>query len=503
MTLNIFYLNIYPLLVELFLFSIVCFCLIFGSIYSNSSSLQFPILTKCIRFFILQGLFFSFILLILTSPLFFIYWNNLLINDSLAFYGKILIYFFSLIWFLLFPNVKFILNFEFWILILLSIIALSLLLQAFDLLSVYLLIEFLSLTFYILTSIHRNSEFSTESGLKYFILGAFASSLLLFGFTLLYNFTGLTNLQDILLFFTGFSITFDSSITFTFGLFLSIFCILTALLFKLGAAPFHFWVPDIYEGALTSVTSFFAILPKITILTLLLRFLFLTFSSYLFTEIYFFLVICTFLSSLFGTAGALIQTKWKRFIAFSSITHISFFLLNLCSINIDNFIYLFTYLLIYLLMSSAFFGFFAIFSNFKFPNNFTPRFFNSLMFLNFTNQPLAILFTIILFSFAGIPPLSGFFAKFFVLYSAVSSSFFFLVFSLLLFNCISCFYYINLIKKNYFISIEFSYLPVVNSTAKIETLLVFNFLVALISFLFLDFDSIFLFSNLLRSAFLN
>nr|YP_010620065.1 NADH dehydrogenase subunit 2 [Rhodomelopsis africana]WAX04078.1 NADH dehydrogenase subunit 2 [Rhodomelopsis africana] len=503
MILNFFYLNIYSLLAEFFLVLIVCFAMIFGSFYSNSYFWQFPILSKSIRFFVLQSLIFSFILLTTTSPIFFTYWNDFLINDSLAFYGKFLILFFSIIWFLIFPSIKTILNFEFWILILLSIIALSLLLQAIDLLAIYLLIEFLSLTFYVLTSINRNSEFSTESGLKYFILGAFTSSILLFGFTLLYNFTGLTNLQDLLLFFTGYSSTLTYPINLDFGFVLSLFCILTALLFKLGAAPFHFWVPDIYEGALSSITAFFALLPKIAILTLLLRFIFLTFGGYLFTEIYFFLIVCTFLSSLIGTTGALLQTKWKRFIAFSSITHVSFFLINLCSLNSDNLIYLFTYLLIYLLMSSAFFCFFSIFSNFKFPNSFTPRFFDSLIFLNFTSQPLAIIFSIILFSFAGIPPLAGFFAKFFILYSAISSFFYFLVLSLLLLNCISCFYYINLIKKNYFNSIDQIYLPIVNIPARSETLIILNVLVCWLLFLFFDFDIFFLFSNLLRSALLN
>nr|YP_010620272.1 NADH dehydrogenase subunit 2 [Amplisiphonia pacifica]WAX04308.1 NADH dehydrogenase subunit 2 [Amplisiphonia pacifica] len=503
MILNIFYLNIYPLISEFFLLLIVCFCLFFGSFLSSSSSVQFPILTKSIRFFIFQGLIFSFILVITTTPIFFMYWNNLLITDSLAFYGKILIFFFIIIWFFIFPILKSILNFEFWIIILLSIIALSLLIQAADLLSIYLLVEFLSLTFYILTSINRNSEFSTESGLKYFILGAFSSSLLLFGFVLLYNFTGLTNLQDFSIFFTGYSSALNLFTYLDFPFLSSIFCILTALLFKLGAAPFHFWVPDVYEGSLNSVTAFFAILPKIAILTLLLRIIFLTFGDYLFSKMYFFLIICTFLSSLIGTVGAFLQTKWKRFIAFSSVTHISFFLLNLCSLDSDNLIYLFIYLFIYLLMSSAFFAFFAIFTNFKFPNSFTPRFLNSLIFLNFTNKPLAFLFSIILFSFAGIPPLAGFFAKYFVLYSAISTSFYFLVFSLLLLNCISCFYYINIIKKNYFTTNNFCYLPIVNSSAKIETVIVFNFLLFSILLFSLEFESVFLFSDLLRSAFLN
>ena len=154
-------------------------------------------------------------------------------------------------------------------------------------------------------------------------------------------------------------------------------------------------------------------------------------------------------------------------------------------------------------MSASFFSFFSFFKIFKFPNNFTPRFFSSLNFLNLTNSSLSIVFIFILFSFAGIPPLAGFFAKFFVLYSAISFHFFILVFTLLIFNCIACFYYINLIRKNYFISINFSYLPVVfvfNQKFNAILLICLAFFILLIC---LDFDIIFLFSNLLISTLLN
>nr|YP_010620134.1 NADH dehydrogenase subunit 2 [Melanothamnus gigas]WAX04170.1 NADH dehydrogenase subunit 2 [Melanothamnus gigas] len=499
MSLNFFYINLYPVLIELFLGLIVCFCLIFGASYSNSNFFHFPLAAKCIRFFVLQGLFLSFILLLNSVPFYFSFWNKLLLCDSFAFYGKFLIFFFSISWMLIWQTNLKILNFEFWILILLSIIALNLLIQANDLLSIYLFIEFLSLTFYILTSINRNSEFSTESGLKYFILGAFASSLLLFGFTLIYNFTGLTNLPDLLIFFTGYSPNYF--LTLDKGLFLAIICVLTAILFKLGAAPFHLWVPDVYEGAPTIITSFFAILPKITILILLIRFVFNSFGDFMYYEIYLYLIMSTFLSSLIGTAGAFLQSKWKRFVAFSSISHLSFFLLNLCVLNTTNLVNLVIYLIIYLIMSSQFFSFFSFFKKFQFPKIISPRFFNSLTFLNITNPLLAICFTLSLFSFAGIPPLAGFFSKFFVFYSAISSQFFFLSISLLGLNCISCFYYINLIKKNYFNDLSTSYLSVMYAPAQNTNLWIlssFSFLI-----LFLDFDFVLLFSNLMCSTFLN
>ncbi len=496
MFLNLFYLTIYPLINEFFLFFIVCFCLLFGAIFANFKKFYFPLVSKSIYFFIFLSLIFSFLLILNNVPIFFIFWDNFLICDSLVVYGKILIIFFSLVWFLVFYSN--ILNFEFWILILLSIIALSLLMHAYDLLSIYLTLEFLSLIFYILTSMNRTSEFSAEAGLKYFILGAFASAFLLFGFCLLYSFTGLTNLTDFLIFFTGYSTNFYVD-QINQGIILSFFCIFTALFFKLGAAPFHFWLPDVYEGAPTSVTAWFALLPKSVILILLIRFIFLTFGDLIISEIYYYLIASTFLSSLIGTIGAFSQIKWKRFIAFSSISHLSFFFLNLCSLNPNNLIYLFTYLLIYLFMTSSFFSFFNTFNNFLFPITFTPRFFNSLNSLNITNPILSILFSLILFSFAGIPPLAGFFAKFFVFYSAISTKFYYLLFIILFFNCISCFYYINLIKRSYFDNLKFKYLPVVISSSKTNSIILIwsSFFILLICF---DFEVIFLFSNLMCSA---
>nr|YP_010620203.1 NADH dehydrogenase subunit 2 [Dipterosiphonia australica]WAX04239.1 NADH dehydrogenase subunit 2 [Dipterosiphonia australica] len=500
MTLNIFFINLYPLISEFFLLLLSCFCLLFGSMLSTSNFKKFPLLNRAIYFFILQGLLFSFILLVCASPIFIIFWNKLLICDSISFYSKFIIIFFAICWVLIFSHIT-ILNFEFWILILLNIVALAFLLHAYDLLSIYLSIEFLSLIFYILTSINRISEFSTESGLKYFILGAFASALLLFGFSLLYSFTGLTNLQDFSVFFTDYSWNYSTNLN--FGLLLSIIFILSAFLFKLGAAPFHFWLPDVYEGAPNSITAWFALLPKLVFLILIIRFIFFAFNNFMMHELYIYLVFSTFLSGLVGTAGAFLQTKWKRFIAFSSISHLSFFLLILCSFKTDYLIYLFTYLLIYLLMTCTFFSFFSFITIFKFPNNFNPRFFYSLKFLSLINPPLAGFFSIVLFSFAGIPPLAGFFSKFFVIYSAISSHFFFLVLALLLLNCISCFYYIRLIRKNYFNQIEFSYLPVIYSTKQNNNSFILSSLSVFLILLIFDFDFIFLFANLLQNAFLS
>nr|WAX04124.1 NADH dehydrogenase subunit 2 [Polysiphonia sp.] len=500
MSLNLCYLNLLPLLSELFLIFLICFCLIFGSLVSNLKQFHFPLVQNSIQFFTLQGVFLSFILLVNSTPIFFDFWNKLLIADSFTFYGKLLIFFFTLSWLFIFQNSRRILNFEFWILILLSILALNLLIQANDLLSIYLLIEFFSLIFYILASFNRISEFSTEAGLKYFILGAFASSFLLFGFSLLYNFIGVTNLNDLFIFFASYQLS--KLFIFNKGLFISIICILIALFFKLGVAPFHFWLSDIYEGAPMKVTAFFATLPKFVILLVIFRFIFTGFGTFLFNEIYFFLIFCTFTSNLIGTAGAFLQKKWKRFVAFSSISHISFFLINFCSLTLLNIIHLIIYLIIYLFTIYQFFSIFSFVQEFKFPKKINLRFFNSLIFLNITNPLLALIFSISLFSLAGIPPLAGFFAKFFVLFSAISFSFFFLVFSMLLLNCISCFYYINLIKKNYFNNLNFSYLPVFVSESCNLNPLILNLFTLILILIFLDLDFIFLIANLMCGSFL-
>nr|YP_009944491.1 NADH dehydrogenase subunit 2 [Osmundea sinicola]QFR99785.1 NADH dehydrogenase subunit 2 [Osmundea sinicola] len=494
MTLNFFFLNIYPILIEFFFVITIAFCLIFFVILSYSPTKYFPILINSIIFFVFQILLFSLVLLLNMSPIFIISWNNLLICDSFSFYAKILTLFFSLIWFFIFLDNKSILNFEFWILILLGILSVLFLFQSNDLLSIYINIEFLSLTFYILASFKRNSEFSTEAGLKYFILGAFSSSLLLFGFTLLYSFTGLTNLQDLAIFFSG-NLELLSNTQIYFAILLSFFCVLTAFLFKLGSAPFHYWLPDVYEGSPTAVTAFFAILPKTAILILLIKFIFIVFLDLSYLEIVYFLLFCTSITALVGTLGAFGQLKWKRFIAFSSINHIGFFLVNLCTLNPLNLANLIVYLIVYLIMTCSFFSFFSSFKTLKFPNISSKRFLNSLNFLNLTNPIFSLAFLIILFSLAGIPPLAGFFSKFFVLFSVISQEFFGIVSFLLFLNCVACFYYIKLIKQVYFSNFNNTILPILLSSSKIN-IFTFGFTILIILFSFLNFDFIFLVANL-------
>jgi NADH-quinone oxidoreductase subunit N len=175
-------------------------------------------------------------------------------------------------------------------------------------------IELMSLSFYVLAAYKRNSEFSGEAGLKYFILGAFSSGLLLFGTSMLYGFTGLTNFEEISKVLTGINGAVDV-VTYN-GIVIGILFISVSLLFKLGAAPFHMWAPDVYEGAPTPVTAFFSIVPKVAIFALLLRLFYHTFYDFasLWQPIFLYTGV---LSMIIGSVGALYQKKIKRLMAYS------------------------------------------------------------------------------------------------------------------------------------------------------------------------------------------
>jgi len=213
--------------------------------------------------------------MVLTGPIF----TKTFINDDLSNYSKMIILLSSIACLIISQN--YVVNnrinsFEYYLIILLSILGLLLLVTSYDLLSVYLALELQSLSFYILASFKRNSTFSTEAGLKYFILGAFASGIILFGISLIYGFTGSTNFECLSkLFYSGFS----NNIAGINSVKLGVLFIIVGFLFKLAASPFHVWVPDVYEGSPTSSTAIFAILPKIAILVVLTRLLFVSFSN--------------------------------------------------------------------------------------------------------------------------------------------------------------------------------------------------------------------------------
>ena len=446
---NNFLYNIYPIFPELFIVLNICFLLIYGVVYSASIKLGHPLLTNNIGWLTLQIIGFSFFIVFYQPVFISIIWNGFLISDWFTFKAKSFILIISLGWLMITFSYIFlekVNSFEYWILILLAIVAILLILQAFDLLVIYLTIEFQSLVFYILASFKRTSEFSTEAGLKYFVLGAFSSALLLFGSSIIYGLTGLTNLGDLCKFFTGISF---SEIPIFIGILTGLILITIALLFKLSAAPFHMWAPDVYEGSPTSITAFFSIMPKLAILSLLFRFLVFTFHDFLiFWQNV--ILICIILSILVGTLNAFSQTKWKRFFAYSSINHVGFFLLALLAGNLEGISNGILYIIIYIITMLGIFSFILTYRFYNYPKHYQTRYLNDLLILAKINPTLALSMALILFSMAGIPPMAGFFAKVFVLLSALQVNALGITVFMVLMSCIACFYYIRLIKNMYF-----------------------------------------------------
>lgn len=492
-------LNFYPILTEIYIVFCSCFLLLVGVILTNNLKYGYTLINQNIQFLFAQIIIFSFILSLNQCSIYLVIWNNLLINNVFSIYSKIWTLFFVIFWFLISynnQNIEKLNNYEYWILILLSIVASLLILKSYDILSIYLLIEFQSLIFYILASFRRNSEFSTEAGIKYFILGALSSSFLLFGFSLLYNITGLTNLNDLYLFF----INQNNYYNFNLNILTSLSFIMISISFKLNVAPFHLWSPDVYEGSPSSITAFFALIPKIVMISLLIKFLTIIFYDFI-NFWYYFIIFCILGSSFVGTFLAFKQVKWKRFIVFSSISHFGFLLLPILAVSSESLNNLFQYLFIYLIMNVSFFSVFLNLHYVKIPFVYQIRLFNKLKSFVILNPLLSLSISLILFSMAGIPPMAGFFIKFFILFSAINVKILNLILLILFFNAISVFYYIRLIKITYFdfkLPLKFDiYLPINKSSSYILILCLY-----LLIMVFYDYELLYLIINLLSFSFI-
>lgn len=480
--------DIFSLFTEIYATLCIIMLLIYSVLCSTSFSLGYPILYYNVALLCFQVSVFS-ILILLYSPTFVMFsWNQLLLYTSFTFSIKFILLISFCLWIFLslsYAKYEKIIFFEYWILSLLAIIGMLFIVQSCDLLSMYLAIEFQSLIFYILASFKRTSEFSTEAGVKYFILGVFSSTLLLLGSTILYSLTGLTNFNDYSKLFTGllfFSNELSYAIAFGFTI------ISTSFLFKLSAAPFHIWSPDVYDGAPTVTTAFFSIIPKIAVLSLFLRFCLLHFHDffYIWQNI---LLFCAYVSIFIGTFGTLQQKKWKRFIAYSSINHIGFILIGLGTGELESIFGVIFYAIVYIIFMLGVFFFLISFRHFYFPSHYQIRYLKDLVSLHETNSILALSLALLLFSMAGIPPLLGFFSKIFILLPSVQNNMYSLSIFAILMSCISCFYYIRLIKIMYF---DKAYSLAVVYPMSISNSIVLSLLIFLSTFLFFDLELILL-----------
>ncbi len=324
---------------------------------------------------------------------------------------------------------------EYPILILSSILGMMVMISSNDLIVFYLGLELQSLALYVLASFNRDNILSSESGLKYFVLSALSSGLLLYGCSLVYGFSGSTN----------FNLIANSSPNIQYGVIFGLVFIIVGLAFKITAVPFHMWAPDVYQGSPTSVTLFFAALPKIAALTMFIRFLYIPFSN-LIDQWQTILIFISISSMIFGAVAAIGQSNLKRLIAYSSISHMGYAIAGLATGTNQGIQSSLTYISIYLVMTLAFFS--CIFMLRK-KNVFYEKIEN-LSGLS-TNHPiLSIALLIVLFSLAGIPPLAGFFAKFYIFMAVIEQSMYFLAIVGLLSTVIAAFYYLRLIKIIYF-----------------------------------------------------
>ncbi len=324
---------------------------------------------------------------------------------------------------------------EYPILILSSILGMMIMISSNDLIVFYMGLELQSLALYVLASFNRDNLLSTESGLKYFVLSALSSGLLLYGCSLTYGFSESTNFDQILI----------NSTEFNYGTTFGIVFILVGLAFKISAVPFHMWAPDVYQGSPTSVTLFFAILPKIAALSVFIKFLYTPFANMI-DQWQTIIVFISIASMIFGAVAAIGQKNLKRLIAYSSISHMGYALAGLATVSNQGIQSSITYISIYLVMNLAFFScLFMLKRKDKYYENI-----EDLSGLSKKHPILSFSLLIVLFSLAGIPPLAGFFAKFYVFLAVIEQSMYFLAIVGLLATVVAAFYYLRIIKIIYF-----------------------------------------------------
>ena len=330
-----------------------------------------------------------------------------------------------------------ILKFEYPVLILLCTVGMMLMASSNNLISLYLSLELQSLAIYVLAAFNRDNVLSSEAGLKYFVLGALSSGLLLYGCSLVYGFTGTTSYSGIVAALAG----SEHSVGLVFGL---VF-VLAGIAFKLSAVPFHMWTPDVYQGAPTPVTAFMASAPKVAAFAMLIRVVFDAFPGVAgdWQQI---IIAVSVASMVIGAFAAIGQRNIKRLMAYSSIGHVGYALVGLSTGTPEGVSGVLVYLAIYVAMTL---GSFACIIAMK-RDGVQMEDISALAGLSRTKPMLAFLLAMLLFSLAGIPPLAGFFAKFYVFLAAIKAGYYWLAVVGVVTSVVGAFYYLAIIKTIYF-----------------------------------------------------
>jgi NADH-quinone oxidoreductase subunit N len=327
---------------------------------------------------------------------------------------------------------------EYFVLALFAVTGMLVMVSASHFVSLYLGLELLSLSLYAMVAFQRYSKQATEAAMKYFVLGALASGMLLYGMSMLYGVTGSLDIGAVR---ERIASGGPDNLVLTFGL---VF-VIVGLAFKLGAVPFHMWIPDVYHGAPTAVTLFLGVAPKLAAFAMFMRLLIAGLPD-LADAWRDMLIVMALLSMGVGNVIAIAQTNLKRMLAYSTISHMGFFLLGILSANANGYGSAMFYIMIYATMSAGGFGMIILLSR----AGFEAENLDDFKGLNQRQPWYAFLMLIIMFSMAGVPPTAGFFAKFMVIQSVVNADMAWLAVAAVLFSVIGAFYYLRVVKLMYF-----------------------------------------------------
>jgi NADH-quinone oxidoreductase subunit N len=326
-------------------------------------------------------------------------------------------------------------RFEYSVLILLSTLGMLMLISAADLIALYLGLELMSLPLYVVAASHRNSLRSTEAGLKYFVLGALSSGMLLYGASLIYGFTGTVS-------FTGIAQAAGQG---GIGLIFGIVFLFAGFCFKVSAVPFHMWTPDVYEGAPTPVTAFFAAAPKVAGIAMFVRVAVMAFPG-ITSQWQQIVVFVSIASMALGSFAAIGQRNFKRLMAYSSIGHMGFALVGLAAGTSEGVQGVLVYIAIYVTMTL---GVFAVILSMRRTTGMVESI-DQLAGLARTHPTMAFFLAMLLFSMAGVPPLAGFFAKFYVFLAAMRAGLYLLAVLGMVTSVVGAYYYLAIVKLMYF-----------------------------------------------------
>ena len=327
---------------------------------------------------------------------------------------------------------------EFYALVLFSVVGMMIMVSGQNMLTLYVGLELLSLSLYALVALDRDNARATEAAMKYFVLGALASGMLLYGMSMIYGMTGSLNIAQI-------NEALMSGHNIHAVLILGLVFIVAGLAFKLGAVPFQMWEPDVYEGSPTAVTMLISSVPKLAAFAFVIRMLVQGLQT-LVVDWQQMLMIMAVLSIIIGNITAIAQTNLKRMLAYSTISHIGFVLYGLMSASMNGFVYSLFYVVSYVLMTLAGFGIILLLSR----KGFEADKLDDLKGLNQRSPWHAFLMLIVMFSMAGVPPTLGFYAKFSVLQAALQAGYLWLVVFAVMMAVIGAFYYLRVIKLMYF-----------------------------------------------------